>query len=410
MNEAPYQVMPPLSAEEYATLKADIAENGVQVPVEYDEQGNVLDGHHRIQICGELGMTNWPRLIRHGLSEEEKRRHARRLNLHRRHLDQAQRRELIEAELLETPAASDRAVAAGLGVDGKTVGEVRAKLEADGEIPQSDVRIGLDGRKRRVVQFVPSTQGEEKGLALSARELNERSRTAYREGARDLARKLSDAAVLAPSGRKFPVIYADAPWRRKAGFSDRSAENHYPTMTWDEICALPVEARALSDAWLFLWMPRAHLLAPTWMEYEFGDGTRSDVEVPLAWRVAHAWGFSDYSTCFVWTKTDERQPEDHGNGLVVFDQDEILLLFKRGKGLPRPAGSEMFGSNYRERPREHSRKPHFYRQMIATMTGHLPVLELFGRDDPEHTRPPNWEVWGNEANAQEPLYADQVFT
>jgi hypothetical protein len=68
----PYQLMPPLSAEEYAALKADIAERGVQVPVEYDEHGNVIDGHHRIQICAELGIAQWPRLVRHGLSEEDK--------------------------------------------------------------------------------------------------------------------------------------------------------------------------------------------------------------------------------------------------------------------------------------------------------------------------------------------------
>src|SRR5215472_6273453 len=111
-------------------------------------------------------------------------------------------------------------------------------------------------------------------------------------------------------------------------------------MTWDEICALPVEARALPDAWLFLWMPRAHLLAPTTMNYVLDGGGTAEVDVPLAWRVAHAWGFSKYSTCFIWTKTDENRPENHGNGLLVFDQDELLLLFKRGNGLPRPAGSE----------------------------------------------------------------------
>jgi hypothetical protein len=61
---APYQVMPPLSPDEYAALKVDIALRGVQVPVEYDERDNELDGHHRIQICGELGITQWPRLIR----------------------------------------------------------------------------------------------------------------------------------------------------------------------------------------------------------------------------------------------------------------------------------------------------------------------------------------------------------
>jgi hypothetical protein len=92
---------------------------------------------------------------------------------------------------------------------------VRAGLEATGEIPQLDARKGRDGRERRIVQFVPSTPGEEKGLSLSARYLNERDRTAYREGARSLARSLSDTSALDTGGRKFPVFYADPPWRRK---------------------------------------------------------------------------------------------------------------------------------------------------------------------------------------------------
>ena len=397
MTEKPYQLLPPLAADEYAALKADIAERGVQVPVEYDEHGNVLDGHHRIQICVELGIAQWPRLVRHGLSEVEKRSHARRLNLHRRHLDQAQRRTLITDELRDAPAASDRAVAAGLGVDHKTVATVRAGLEATGEIPQLDARKGRDGRERRIVQFVPSTPGEKKGLSLSARYLNERDRTAYREGARSLARSLSDTSALDTGGRKFPVFYADPPWRRKAGFGNRSYENHYPTMTWDEICALPVADRALPDAWLFLWIPRAHMFATTTMTIANGCGEPVEHAAPLAWRVAQSWGFPHYSTCFVWTKTDDDQPEDHGNGLIVFDQDELLLLFKRGRGLPMPAGAEKFGSNHRERPRGHSRKPDFYRHMIATMTGGLPVLELFARANAAHALPANWEIWGNQA-------------
>lgn len=39
------QVMPNLSPEEYAALKLDIQEQGVQIPVIYDEQGHILDGH-----------------------------------------------------------------------------------------------------------------------------------------------------------------------------------------------------------------------------------------------------------------------------------------------------------------------------------------------------------------------------
>jgi N6-adenosine-specific RNA methylase IME4 len=391
-------MMPPLASDDRAALKADIALRGVQVPVEYDEHGSVLDGHHRIELCGELGITNWPRIVRCGLSEEEKRQHARRLNLDRRHLSRDQIRALIAEDLRDRPGASDRTVAEGLGVDHKTVGTVRDRLEATGEIPQLEKREGRDGRARRIVQFVPSTPEEERGLALSAKALNERNRQAYREGARSLARDLSDRSALKPCGRKFPVIYADPPWRRKAGFGNRAYENHFPTMTWDAICALPVAQMALPDAWLFLWIPRAHAFAVTTMTVETAAGP---VEVPatLAHRVARSWGFDQYSTCFVWTKTDEEHPEDRGNGLVVRDQDELLLLFKRGRGCPKPASNEIFGSNHRERskPLGHSRKPKFYRHLITTMTGGLPVLELFARVDAKHPLPAGWCAWGNQA-------------
>ena len=393
---APYQVMPPLSADEYDSLKADITVNGVQVPVEYDERGNILDGHNRVQICGGLGISNWPRLVRYGLTDDEKRQHARRLNLNRRHLDQQQRRDLIAAELRDQPDASNRKIAAGLGVDDKTVASVRGDLESTAEIPQLEKRKGRDGKARRIVQFVPATPAEEKGLALSAKALNTRNRTIYREGARQLQRELSDSTALKPAGRKFPVIYADPSWRRKAGFSNRSYENHYPTMTWDEIAALPVKDMLLPNAWVFLWIPRAHLLALHKVKIDTEHGP-VEIKMPLAWAIALAWGCDDYSTCFVWTKTDAEHVDDHGSGLIVWDQDEILCLFKRGKGNPMPAGGEKVGSNHRERPREHSRKPDHYRRMIQRMTGNLPVLELFARVDDEHPLPVGWEAWGNQA-------------
>ena len=60
---------------------------------------------------------------------------------------------------------------------------------------------------------------------------------------RALAQELSDATALSPSGRKFPVVYADPAWRRKAGIGNRAYENTYPTMSWDEILAMPVAQR-----------------------------------------------------------------------------------------------------------------------------------------------------------------------
>src|SRR5690606_33236568 len=109
-----YQVLPELSAEEYEALKADIAQRGVQVPVEYDEDGNILDGYHRVRACRELGLDDWPRVVRRGLTEEQKVEHALALNLHRRHLTREQRRELVVR--LRQQGWSLRRIAERLGV------------------------------------------------------------------------------------------------------------------------------------------------------------------------------------------------------------------------------------------------------------------------------------------------------
>jgi hypothetical protein len=123
-GSAPYQVLPPLSEDEYAALREDIAEQGVLVPIDVDEHGNILDGHHRMRICGELGISP-PTTRRDGLTEAGKIEHALRLNLQRRHPSVDQRRELARAELVRDPDRSDRAIARLTGVDHKTVGKLR---------------------------------------------------------------------------------------------------------------------------------------------------------------------------------------------------------------------------------------------------------------------------------------------
>ena len=137
MAKGKYQFDDPLTPEEYARMKEDIRDRGVQVAIEFDENGNVLDGHHRIQICKELGITDYPTVTRSGLSEKEKRRHARRSNLMRRQLNREQVRRQVEAELRDSPEMSNRAIAKQLGVDHKTVGAARERLVRGGEIPQS---------------------------------------------------------------------------------------------------------------------------------------------------------------------------------------------------------------------------------------------------------------------------------
>jgi len=149
--DGPYQLLDPLSPEDFAALEADIFERGVMVPIELDEDGNVLDGYHRLLICEKHNITDYPKVIRRGWTEEQKRTHARRMNLARRHMTREQRRKLIEGELRESPGATNRKIAAQLGVDHKTVGKVRKGMEARGEVPQVEQRAGRDGKAYRKV-------------------------------------------------------------------------------------------------------------------------------------------------------------------------------------------------------------------------------------------------------------------
>ena len=51
-----YQIMPDLTPEAFADLKASIAERGVDIPIIVDDEGNIIDGWHRQRACDELGI------------------------------------------------------------------------------------------------------------------------------------------------------------------------------------------------------------------------------------------------------------------------------------------------------------------------------------------------------------------
>ena len=280
-----------------------------------------------------------------------------------------------------------------IGVDPKLSSQAR-KLADEGVAERVIARLDEESRNRgRVVNTVVQD------------ELGKRNAASRRQ----LARELSDAsAELSPHGRMFGCLYADPAWSRKAGIGNRAYENHYGTMTWQQILDMPVKQRLLPDAWGFVWMPRAHLLAAVEIEMQTSLGM-ARVKVPLAWAIMIQWGFDSYSTCSVWTKTDDEFPDDQGTGLIFYDQDELLLVFKRGRGLPKPDTDKKHGSNHRARSGRHSEKPAFYRDMINDMTGTVPTLELFAREDGDHVLPPNFFTWGNQSKNTAEIACDEEF-
>src|SRR5262249_35114546 len=70
-------------------------------------------------------------------------------NVLRRHLNAEQKRELIGKLLKAQPEKSNRQIAKIARADDKTVGTVRAGLEATAEIPQLKKTVGADGKARK---------------------------------------------------------------------------------------------------------------------------------------------------------------------------------------------------------------------------------------------------------------------
>jgi N6-adenosine-specific RNA methylase IME4 len=171
-----------------------------------------------------------------------------------------------------------------------------------------------------------------------------------------------------PRDRRYPVILADPPWPYQAYSAasgmERAAEAHYPCMSIEDICALPVADLATPDAVLFLWTTNPHLFT--------------------ARSVLEAWGF-EYRTNIVWVK------DVAGLGYWVRNQHELLLIAARGNMRSPPEGRRP-SSRIMSPRREHSRKPDETYALIEAVYPEFAKIELFAR----HPRP-GWHAWGNEA-------------
>ena len=117
----PWQLLPDLTHDELAALRADIAENGVLVPVEVDEDGAILDGHNRARIAGELGVPYDKRVVS-GLTDDGKRDYALRVNAIRRQLSPERRRPIV-ARLYVDEGMTQQEIAGVLGIDQSTVSD-----------------------------------------------------------------------------------------------------------------------------------------------------------------------------------------------------------------------------------------------------------------------------------------------
>jgi transposase-like protein len=137
------QLFDALPAHIEDALRASIRRFGVLVPVIRDQQGRIIDGHHRVRIAAEEGIDIADDIVITVDSEDEAREIARTLNSDRRHLTEEQRRAVVAD--LRSEGHSLRAIAGALGVDKKQVQRDLARAEV-GTLSPPDRVLGADGK------------------------------------------------------------------------------------------------------------------------------------------------------------------------------------------------------------------------------------------------------------------------
>lgn len=177
-----------------------------------------------------------------------------------------------------------------------------------------------------------------------------------------------------PSVGQVSTIVADPPWRYGNTSTRAAAEDHYPTMSIDELCDLSVARdRAADDAHLYMWTTAGHL--------------------PEAFRVMEAWGF-EYKTYIVWVKPQM------GMGNYFRVSSELVLFGVRGK---LPVEDRGIKNWFEAKRGKHSAKPESFLELVMRASPG-PYLEMFARcrrreqilcgcSRCKH----GWDVWGNQS-------------
>jgi N6-adenosine-specific RNA methylase IME4 len=204
--------------------------------------------------------------------------------------------------------------------------------------------------------------------------------------ARSRARRDALLPVPAFPTERYQVIYADPPWRfetRSPAGMQKSPEGHYPTLSDQEIAALPVARIACPSSVLLLWSTVPKL--------------------PSGLAVMAAWGF-EYRTHFAWVKSAaDRRHLRLGLGYWNRNAHELLLLGVRGRpSAPLPA--DKWPSVIVAKPGRHSEKPTAFLLLAERSFPQRTKIELFRRGRPR----PGWACWGNETLPPSPV--DNLWT
>jgi len=242
-------------------------------------------------------------------------------------------------------------------------GRGKKKYPEQTSLPPTLSSLGLTKRESSEAQIlasIPDVEFEEVQAGKKSK------KAAVNEARRKKRREEAKAQPALPGKKKYRIIYADPPWPYDQWLPHQygDVEKHYPNMTIEALCALPIKELAEKDAVLFLWT--------------------TSPKLERAFEVIRTWGF-EYKTSFVWDKIK------HNFGYYNSMRHEFLLI--AGRGQSTPDSKKLVDSVVSiERTSKHSEKPEFFRDLIDELYMHGNRIELFHRGKIK----PGWDTWGNE--------------
>jgi len=341
------KLVPNLSKEDYNNLYQSIKENGLWVTILANPEGVILDGHHRYDICEELGIE--PRFaVRTFDNKLLEKKFVIECNLHRRHLNDFQKSELgIPLQLINEELAKQRMSEGGKVKVSSNEQPFHARKETVKQIGVSETTFE---RAKKIIEKAPEELKEK--VRTGQTSINYAYKTVNRQD-----KKANKEPI--PQG-EFDVILADPPWKYDIN-TRGSPDDHYDVMTDNDIYNLKIPSS--KDCVLFMW------------------GTAS--KLPEALKVIETWGFI-YKTHMVWIK------DKIGTGYYFRGKHELLLVAVKGNPLI-PEEKDRPESVLVAPRTTHSKKPEEVYSIIERMYPNAKYLELFARN----TRK-NWKSWGNE--------------
>lgn len=381
-------LIPPLSKEEYTGLEQSIITEGCRESI-ITWNDIVIDGHNRYEICtknnipyktlpkvfnskhevinwiieNQLGRRNLTPeqklyLIGKKYKEEKKQVGAQEGNKNA----QKQREQNVPFEDTADRIADQCKVSHMTVKRAEKFAEAVDKIAetAGQEVKQKILSREIDLNQKEVIALTEKPKEVQKAIIEN---LDKGIASSYRDANRLLIKEnVKNTEVIEG---KYRVFYADPPWQYgNKGLDEYGhAERHYPTMSIQELCDMPIRDISEDNAVLFLWVTSPFL------EDSF--------------KVINAWGFK-YKTSFVWDKVK------HNMGHYNSVRHELLLVCTRGSCTPDE--SKLFDSvQAHERTDKHSEKPEIFRDIINTLYKHGNKIELFARKKTE-----GWVVYGNQ--------------